>query len=110
MKNVEHHALAGLGLGGQLFCPLCHPGVQLPGQLLGAVEEESKPPADEHHAADGKGKVVEAGTAQQVEGDRLHEKRAVQPGHQRPDPEAGGDSTGKEHQSGTLIVCVYGGH
>ena len=110
VKNVEHHALAGLGLGGQLFCPLCHPGVQLPGQLLGAVEEESKPPADEHHAADGKGKVVEAGTAQQVEGDRLHEKRAVQPGHQRPDPEAGGDSTGQEHQSGTLIVCIHGGH
>ena len=110
VKNVEHHALAGLGLGGQLFCPLCHPGVQLPSQLLGAVEEESKPPADEHHAADGKGKVVEAGAAQQVEGDRLHKKHAVQPGHQRPDPEAGGDSTGQEHQSGTLIVCVYGGH
>ena len=89
MKNVEHHALAGLGLGGQLFCPLCHPGVQLPGQLLGAVEEESKPPADERHAADGKGKVVEAGAAQQVKGDRLHKKHAVQPGHQRPDPEAG---------------------
>ena len=93
MKNVEHHALAGLGLGGQLFCPLCHPGVQLPGQLLGAVEEEGEP-----------------GAAQQVEGDRLHKKHAVQPGHQRPDPEAGGDSTGQEHQNGTLIVCVHGGH
>ena len=110
MEDVEHHALTGLGLGGQLFCPLCHTGVQLPGQLLGAVEEESEPSADEHHAADGKGKVVEAGAAQQVEGDRLHKKRAVQPGHQRPDPEAGGDSTGQEHQSGTLMVCIHGGH
>ena len=110
VKNVEHHALAGLGLGGQLFCPLCNTGVQLPGQLFGAVEEESEPSADEHHAADGEGQIIKAGTAQQVEGDRLHKKHAVQPGHQRPDPEAGGDSTGQEHQSGTLIVCIHGGH
>ena len=104
MEDVQHHALAGLGLLGESLCPLHHPGVQFPGQLLGAVELEGKAAAHKRHAAQRKGNIEHPGAAQQVKRVALREKR--KDGQQRPHPEPGGHGAGKKQQPRRLIAAA----
>ena len=98
VEDVQHHALAGFTLLGQGAGALDHPLIQLPRQMLGAVELQCEPAADEGHAAQREGNVVDAGAAHQIKPDTLRKEGKIQPRQDDPRPQPGGYRVGEEQQ------------
>ena len=108
VEDVQHHALAGLGLLGQGAGAVGHTLVQLPRQLLGAVKLQREPAADEGHAAQGEGNIVDAGTPHHIEADALREKGKIQPRQNDQHPQADRCRTGEEEEQHRAVSPPVG--
>ena len=108
VEDVQHHALARLGLLGQGAGAVGHALVQLPRQLLGAVKLQGEPAADEGHAAQGEGNVVDAGTPHHIEADALREKGELQPRQNDQHPQADRCRAGEEEEQHRAVSPPVG--